>query len=369
MDNPNNLLGVIRTLWRWRKEIIRICGITAIGSIIICLLLPNYYKSTATFYAASPNLAFPEPVGLETRETEYYGEKEDMDRVLTIAESNQVADFLVDKYDLYTHYKIDSTGEKAHYKVLKRFRKLYNVERTKFNAIEISIEDKEKQIAMEIINDAWKKINSIGQTIIKESQRLELATRERTVADKEREMKELNDSLAILRERFGIYNTATQSDVLSSMVSSTENNLILAESKKKIYSRKGTRYRDSVIVADATIAAATEQLKIHKARLTKFNEGMALVESMGEIQEEASGQLGMNRERENQLRSTLASEFSSIYLVSAGELPVNKSRPFRSILVLASIFIAFLFSVIGILLFESYKSVNWKKVFDDDQHS
>ena len=365
MDNPNSLLGVIQSMWRWRKRIIIICAITALGSVIICLLLPNYYKSSAIFYAASPNLAFPEPVGMESRETEYYGEKEDMDRVLTIAESKEIAEYLIDKYNLFAHYEIDSVGEKADYKVMKHFRKLYDVERTKFNAIEISIEDKEKELARDMINDAWKKINEIGQQIIKESQRVELATRRRTVENKEAEMKKLNDSLAFLRGWFGIYNTQTQADHLAEMIAETESNLALAKAKKKIYAGLGERYRDSIIQANAIIEGAAEQLKGHKAKLDKFNEGMALVEAMEDIQKEASEQLAMNREREKQLASTLASEFTAIYLVSPGETAINKSRPFRSVLVLASVFIAFLFSVIGVLLVEAYRSVNWQKVLHE----
>lgn len=365
MDNPNNLLGVIQTMWRWRKQIIRICAITAIASIIICLLLPNYYKSSAIFYAASPNLAFPEPVGMESRITEYYGEKEDMDRILTIAESRSVADFLINKYDLFDHYGIDSVGEKANFNVMKHFQKLYDVERTKFNAIQISIEDKDKDMARDMINDAWVKINELGQSIIKASQKVELATRHRTVENKELEMKKLNDTLSGLRSRYGIYNTLTQSDNLSSVLSNTQNALAVAQAKKRIYTGKGGRFRDSVIVATANIEGATAMLEIHKTNIARFNEGMALVESLEEVQTEASEQLALNREREKQLESTLASEFTAIYLVSPGETAINKSRPFRSLLVLASVFLAFLFSVIGVLLLEAYRSVNWKEALND----
>ena len=143
MENNENLLGVISTLLRWRKPIIRICLIAGIGTAIIALFLPNYYQSTTTFYAASPDLGKPEAVGEIERDREIYGEDTDNDRLLTIAQSNEIAGYLIEKFKLYDHYDIDRTNRKSKDKVRKKFRGLYNVEKTKYEAIEISVEDKD----------------------------------------------------------------------------------------------------------------------------------------------------------------------------------------------------------------------------------
>jgi capsular polysaccharide biosynthesis protein len=64
MENNENLLGVISTLLRWRKPIIRICLIAGIGTALITWFgLDDYYQSTTVFYAASPDLGKPEAVG------------------------------------------------------------------------------------------------------------------------------------------------------------------------------------------------------------------------------------------------------------------------------------------------------------------
>ena len=84
MENKENLLGVIATLLKWRKPIIRLCLIAGIGTAIISLFLPNYYQSTTTFYAASPDLGMPDPVGEMEKYRDYYGEDTDNDRILTI---------------------------------------------------------------------------------------------------------------------------------------------------------------------------------------------------------------------------------------------------------------------------------------------
>jgi len=366
MDNQYNLLGVIRTVWKWRKNIIWICGIVAIGSTVICLLLPNYYSSSAIFYAASPNLSFPEPVGMETKETEYYGEEEDMDRILTIAESKEVADYLIEKFNLYENYEINPDQKLGAHKIMKKFQKLYTVKKTKFDAVEVSMEDKDPQLATDIANAAWFKIDEIAQRLIKESQKLELETRKLTVKEKEEKLDLLNDSLAIVRERYGIYNTVTQSEGLAFALQSIEGALATNKAKVKIYGEKGgVRFRDSVMIARANIEGGNRQLELVNAKLDLFNQGMAIVETLTEVQEEASEQLALNREREKQLSATIDSRFSAIYLVESPQVPIFKSRPFRSILILASVFAAFLFSVIGVLMLDGYRSVNWREVLGD----
>jgi len=331
MDNQYNLLGVIQTIWKWRKKVLWVGAITFIGACLITFfLLPNYYASSAIFYAASPNLAFPEPVGMESKETEYYGEAEDMDRILTISESNEVADFLINEFKLAERFDINPEAKLADYKIMKKFRKLYTVKK------------------------------------IKDSQKLELATRRLTVKEKENQLKILNDSLSVIRSKFGIYNTLTQSQGFAESIQQNEIKLATSQARKRLYKTKaGARYRDSVLVATADIEGATKGLELLNERLGLFNQGMAIVETLTEVQEEASQQLGQNREREKQLEATINSQFSGLYLVEAPETPIFKSRPSRSILVLAVTFAAVFFSIMGILLLESYRSVNWKEVLRD----
>ena len=94
MKDKDNLIGVLKTLFRWKKQLIILCGAVGIGSIIIVLLLPVYYKASTTFLAASPDQAKPELLfGEGNLKTEYYGNANDIDRLLTIANSNELVEF------------------------------------------------------------------------------------------------------------------------------------------------------------------------------------------------------------------------------------------------------------------------------------
>ena len=86
------------------------------GSIIIVLLLPVYYQSSTIFLAASPDILTDRGLfGTATRDPQQFGNNNDNDRFLTIAESDELASYLINKFDLYQHYDIDSSGSKSGY--------------------------------------------------------------------------------------------------------------------------------------------------------------------------------------------------------------------------------------------------------------
>ena len=88
MEHKENLLDVLKTLFKWKKTILGICILTGIGSILYALTLDNYYQAATVFYAANHDLAKPDPVGTNGLPKNYYGTGEDLDRILTIAQSN-----------------------------------------------------------------------------------------------------------------------------------------------------------------------------------------------------------------------------------------------------------------------------------------
>ena len=119
MENNDNLIGVLVTLFRYKRPILWATLATAVGTALISFLfLDNYYKSTTTFYPLSSDVFKPEQMfGSSQKDMEYYGREEDVDRLLTIAQSGELYDFLIKKFNLYQHYKIDTTSEQAAFKV------------------------------------------------------------------------------------------------------------------------------------------------------------------------------------------------------------------------------------------------------------
>ena len=362
MEHKDNLLGVLKTLFKWKKQIIQVCLIAAVGSIIICLLMPNYYESSTVFYAASPDLAKPDGIGTNDRDKEYYGESEDMDRVLTLCESNAIADYLINKYNLYEHYEIDPDHPKAGHKVRKTLSKLYKVIKTKYDAVQITVEDKEPEIAMNMVNDARRLVDSLGQSLIKNSHLQSIAKQKKLLTGQRKNLRVLGDSLAVLRQIYGIYNTVSQSELLAELLAKGESNLTRTQARLDQIKKSGSAKRDTINKLLSNISGYEQEVISLRTRLQHFNKGMSVVDALEQEHKEARDQTGLDNERLKQFQSAYETPFTSIYLVETGELPIVKSRPVRSLLVIASVFIAFIFSVIGVLLMDLYKDVNWKEI-------
>ena len=79
--------------------------------------------------------------------------------------------------------------------------------------------------------------------------------------------------------------------------------------------------------------------------------------------DEANLRLSQTKERAKQLRSTYNSNIPAILLVETAEVPIIKSRPQRKLIVLGALVVAFFFSVIGVLLIENYRDINWRELY------
>lgn len=364
MGHKENLLGVLETIFKFKRFIFFTCLVVGVGAIITVLLVPVYYKSTTIFYAASQDVAMPEFIfGRTSQAMNYYGTDDDADRLMSIAKSGELANFLIDSFDLYNHYKIDASGHLAPYYVRKTLSGLFTIKRTKEDAIEISIEDEDKEIAANMVNATREKISEIAQRLIKGNQGKALKTYEENIAKNKKELADLNDSLEQIRQRFGIYNTLSQSENLAELIAKTEAKLTNNKAVLQVFNEAQGINPDTITFIKAKINGYEKELVNLNGKMDTFNRGMSKVDALTREHREIAAQLSGDGLRYNQLKSAFESIFPTTLLVEAGSVPIVKSRPQRMLIVAISVIIAFLFSVIGVLIFDTYKEVNWQQIF------
>jgi uncharacterized protein involved in exopolysaccharide biosynthesis len=171
----------------------------------------------------------------------------------------------------------------------------------------------------------------------------------------------LNDSLLQVRQRYGVFNPLAQSEGLSQLVAEAESKLYNAQAK--LEALQGTSApRDSIVFLRANIKGYESELKKLNERLNIFNQGMATVEVMRSTQTETSEQLAEDKERYKQIKAAAASDIPALLVVEPAPTPLIKSRPKRALIVLAATALAFVFSVIGVLILDTYKDVNWREI-------
>jgi len=364
MKQKDNLLDVLRTVFRWKKPILIVTGVAALGAIVISLLLPNFYTGTTTFLAVSPDQAKPEALFSKGQiRTQYYGNENDIDRLLTIASSGALIDFMIDSFDLYQHYEIDPEGPKAAFKVREKFGKRYEIEKTSRDAIELSIEDRDPELAAQMANAARRKIGEIARQLIQEGQRKTIISYQTNIENKEQQLGILSDSLIRLRKQYGIYSIEGQSEALTTQLSETESKLIRERSRLEALQSTAGISRDTIQLIKAAVRGLEAEYDNLSEKMTRFNDGLAKVGTYDRQYTMANATLSDDKEQLKQVLSVYNSDIPALIVVEEANVPYEKSWPKRSYIVLGTVVIAFLFSVIGVLLLDTYRDVNWKAVY------
>ncbi len=369
MNNRDNLLGVLSAIYRWRKTIRNICLVTLVGSIIFSLLLKNYYQATTIFYPSSGNLANPELIfGTSGQVVEYFGTDHDLDRMAEVANSNEVVDYMIRRFQLYNHYGIDSTSKEGPNKVREMFRGLYSALKNKNDAIEISVEDVDRDLSATMANAARDRINFLMQRLTKDNQARLLATYENNIHTKEIELQHLADSLVYLMGHYNIISVGDQGQQLSLQLANAQGQVTRTRARLGVLERNSDIPRDTIAYLRANLRAYESQLEALRTAkgsdmsIENFKEGSPKINVISDLHFQARKQLSFDRERYQQIKAAYTTDIPAVQVVEQAEPPRIKSRPKRSIIVLSAVLAAFFFSVIGVLLADAYRSVDWREV-------
>jgi tyrosine-protein kinase Etk/Wzc len=161
-------INLLNFLVKYYKLLFLTGIVTLVISSGVSLIITPRFKSTAVI--------FPSPNVLETRSllntqntaTVFFGDEASTEMVLQIIESDKIHDYLVNKYNLLEHYKINSSANK--YSLLdKKMRKNISSRKTQFNSIEIIVYDTEPVVAADIANDIATQVDSVFNYLRKEA--------------------------------------------------------------------------------------------------------------------------------------------------------------------------------------------------------
>ena len=367
----DNLVGVLQTVWKWRKAIRNVCLAVLVGSIIIALFLPNYYKSTTICYPASPKLSNPELLfGTSGQVTEYFGTDQDLDRLAEIANSNLLVDFMVHHFNLYEHYGIDSTSKEGPFKVREHFRDLYVAQKNKNDALEISVEDTDPKFAAIMSNAAREKTDEMARRLTTESQGRLLAALDDNISRKKTELLRLEDSLRLLQAYYGIFDPTAQGEQLAIISSQAEAAVAGLRARLRVLEAIPSIPRDTIAYIRADLGAAEQRRNLfiqgrsktandepNTVTLSRFSNGLASVQVLRDLHFQARKQLSYDLERYNQIKSVYNTKISAMHVVENAEPALRKSRPMRSLIVIGAVLAAFLLMAMAALLAE--KKENW----------
>jgi capsule polysaccharide export protein KpsE/RkpR len=364
-SKPTNLLSLLSILFRWRKPILLFTLFTSVASVVVTLLMPDFYAAEAKFLAISPEQSRPENLFGGSEQIRYYGGEEDIDRLLIIAESNVLIDQMVDSFKLYKHYNINPTFPKAHFKVRRKFSSYYSVEKTDRDAISLIIEDKNPALAAQMVQYAGFLIDEKAKQLIKDGYSKMINSLNSGIAEKQIEIKVLGDSLSKTRQKYNIFNTKTQSEIISEQFDVVKSAYIRTNARLSNLKTAGNLPKDTIQYIEAEAEGLKVELDTLEKRVSMLNEGQLTLNELEVRYYSYIDQISQERQRLKLLYSAQNANIPALLEMENAEIPLMKSRPKRTLIVLGVTLGAFFLSIFLVILLDQYKEINWKEVLHD----
>lgn len=220
-DNSNfsfNSANFILFLYKWRKPLMLIAVIAIICSVIFSspwFITPKF-KSTVIMFPTSTNAVskalLSESFGNKQDILEF-GEEEQAEQLLQILNSNQIRAKVIKKYSLMKHYGIDSNERFCNTKIYREYDRNITFKRTEFMAVQITVLDKDPQMAADIANNISELMDSVKNQMIKERAMMAYRIVEKEYSDLVAQVKMMEDSMTTIR-KLGVHEYETQSEML-----------------------------------------------------------------------------------------------------------------------------------------------------------
>ncbi len=191
----NQNITILRKLYKKRIPILLAALGTMVLSFGICYFIKPVYRSTAFVY----------PTNLSV-----YGEESQTEQLLQFFHSSEIRQYVARKYNLFQHYRIDTTSRIYLFAYDEAYEKRVSITQTKYESIEIKVEDSDPDSARMI---AAGVIDAVNWLIEKEHREkyLETVKNSRVYLEfKKHEVDSAQRILTELSEKNGLINVGVQ---------------------------------------------------------------------------------------------------------------------------------------------------------------
>ncbi|GAC1375073.1 MAG: hypothetical protein NVS3B25_22580 [Hymenobacter sp.] len=350
MSAPSfSLVGLGPIINRWKYFVAGAVALAALVSIVVALLLPNIYRSTAIFIPTNPQTADPDRLlddnTQQRQKLELGGRAEDLDRAITIGESQPVAELIIKKFGLYRHYKAGAPGDDATDNfVLSEFSGNLSIVHNERDAIELTFMDRDKNLAAAVANTLVHVIDSVNQQLTLENRRTVLDLYRKRYEYLSTTFERSRRELVGARRRYGIYGLEMQGRYMAKQVIETEAAL-----------RKAEASGGDVAGLKRALRGLTRADGGNLINLERYVQGTDSISMFTSRVADLQGRLIGARSAFESAELSIKGHISSLYLVQKAYPATKKSKPVRSLIVLGSVLLTFVLAVVFIALLELYR--------------
>ena len=386
IQNYNNIdegfIGNFLLFWNNRKFILKNVIIVSLLSIIMSLLLPKWYASKAVVLSSGAgqfnflSSISPIPVadfGLSTI-------NEDINNFIAILQSRTVKEYMVKKFNLVDRYK-----QRDIEFAMEAFEEKIELEVTEEGTLEITIFDKDPLMAKEMVNEVLFMLDQINQSIGMEAGKYNREFLENRININKKDLEKAELALKTFQEKTGIIDLVAQLSSTMQMSAQAYNSIFeaytalyakkieteteLAVAKTTLSNNNPTIMQLEKLLKEQTVQLEQLMIKLdEKLQYLLSNISPAQIDTVPNIEFSVSfntlPSLGLENARlirEVELQSTIqeilipqfeqakleeTKNIPTLQIIDKPKVALNKARPKRSLIVIASTVMSFLMSLI-----------------------
>lgn len=240
--------------------------IAAIISAVISLLIRPLFESTVILYPSSNITEAPSLLGEVTSSTALFGGDDATEKLLQVINSEQVSDYLRNKYDLAAHYNIKPSEKYPNTVIAEKMDRYIHCSKTSFGSVEIRVRDRDRELACIMANDMASRADTIFNNMQRSAAAITLKEIRKSYEMQDRLVSRYQDSINMLRgaAALRIYSTLeTETEYLGLIRARYLEALALSQQTmpytlvvdRAVVAEKKISPRRSIIVIVSTVSA------------------------------------------------------------------------------------------------------------------
>jgi len=359
-------ITILGFFYKWRKEILIICAVAALASVIFSgpFFIKPKFKSTVILYPATTNSiskALLNENSFDRDDPLAFGEEEDAEQLIQVLYSDDIRDEIIRKYDLMQHYDIDSTSKTKFTKLYKKYSDNISFRRTEYMSVEIQVLDTKPEMAAKIANDIANLLDLRKNAIQREQALKGLRIVESQFIAKKAFVNQLNDSLNFFRSQ-GVFDYEVQTDHLMEQYVTASAGKSDAEARLEIYRSAEKNEKDTAIVNNsARLAGSKSTLISLQKQLDKLAMYGGAYSSVKDQLEKENEELVKLRSRFDKAKIDAEESMPVKFIVNSAKVAEKKHTPVRWLIVVLSTMGAFLMSLLILIAVENFRFLTAQK--------
>lgn len=353
------LLDLIRRYFWYLLVILLVAGIIA-----IVYTMPSFYKplfmSSVVIYPTNPERYDVDNLFADEPSIYLYGTAKEVEKITDIANSEEVAIHIIEKFNLWNEYGINKDEDSSpRFYALKNFQDNIQAMKTQGNGVMIIAHHTDPQTAADIANEIAKKTDEINRRLIHSTKANLLNLYETTLQRYGEAQKQYLDSARELRKQYNIYNYSRQTEMMVGKVLEVQSEL---SGKKALLQKLKSSYgsQSEIKAINQEVAMLTGQLHSitndvgSALNLAKFREGVDELINVEQIYMNFSVQIENVESKIANVEIMGKTNYATILTLNEAQPSDKKAKPVRWVILLATLILSLGAALLGLIIMDRF---------------